>query len=75
MRRGKMLTCLGLWLLMSHVATEGNTRAYWDKSDPSPFKISPSRLHSFMSFARFDTITKYLAFTYHTPLLYRDKFW
>ena len=27
---GKMLTYLGLWLLMFSVATGGNTRAYWD---------------------------------------------
>ena len=27
---GEMLTYLGLWLLVSYVATGGNTRAYWD---------------------------------------------
>ena len=49
-------------------------RTYEDNSDPSPFKGSPFRIHIFMSFARFDAITKSLSFTYHTPPLYRDKF-
>jgi len=43
---GDMLTYLGLWLLMSSVTTGGNTRAYWDNTDPSPFKGAPFRLHS-----------------------------
>ena len=30
LRWGKMLTFIGLWLLMSSVATGGNTRVYWD---------------------------------------------
>ena len=72
---GEMLTYLGLWLLISSVATGGNTRAYWDNSDPSPFKGPPFRLHSFMSFERFYAITKALYFTDHTLPLYRDKFW
>ena len=72
---GEMLTYLGLWLLMSSVATGVNTRAYWDNLDPIPFKVYPFRLHSFMSFARFDSITKSLYSTDHTPPLYRDKFW
>ena len=55
---GKMLTYRGLWILLSSVATGGNTRAYWDNSYPGPFKGAPFRLHSFMSFARFGTITK-----------------
>ena len=71
----EMLTYLGLWILMSSVATGGNTCAYWDNSDPSIFYGAPFRLHSFMSFERFDTITKALSFTNHTPPLYRDKFW
>ena len=66
---GEILTDLGLWILTSSVATGGNTRAYWDNSDPSPFKGTPFRLNSFMSFARFDAITKALSFTDHTPLL------
>ena len=72
---GEMLTYLGLWILMSSVAIGGNTRAYWDDPYPSPFKVAPFILHSFMSFARFDAITKALSFTDHTPPLYRDKFW
>ena len=72
---GKMLTYIGLCLIMSSVATGGNTRAYWDNSDPSPFKGADFRLYSFMSFARFDAITKYLSFTDNTPPLYIYKFW
>ena len=40
---GDMLTYLGLWLLMSSVATGGNTRSYWDTSDTSTFKCAPFR--------------------------------
>ena len=72
--RGEMLTYLGLWLLMSSVATGGNTHAHWNNSDPSPFKGSPFILHIFMSL-RFDAITKALSFTDHTTPLYRDKCW
>ena len=72
---GKMLTYLRLWLLMSSVATGWNTRAYRDNSYPGPFKGAPFRLHSFISFARFDTITEDLSLTDFTPPLYRDKFW
>ena len=72
---GEVLNYLGLWLLMSYVATGVNTRAYWDNSDPSPFKDDPFRLHSFMTFARFDAITRALSFTGHTPPLYIDTFW
>ena len=72
---GEMITYLGLWILMYSVTTVGNTRAYWNNSDPSPFKGATFRLHSFMSFARFDAIKKSQYFTYHTPPLYRDKFW
>ena len=71
---GEMLTYIVLWILMYSVATGGNTRTYWDNSDPSNFKGAPFRLHSFMSFACFDAITKALSFTDHTPPLYRDKF-
>ena len=66
-RWGEIITYLGLWLLMSSVATGGNTRAYWDNSDPSTFKGAPFRLHSFMSFVSFDAITKSISFTYHPP--------
>ena len=72
---GEIPTYLGLWLLMSSVATGGNIRAYWDNSDPNPFKGDPLRLHSFISFTHFDAITRYLYFTDPTPPLYRDKFW
>ena len=72
---GEILAYLGLWILMSYVATGVNMRTYRDNSCPSPFKVAPFRLHSFMSFDRFDTITKYLSFTDHTSSLYRDKFW
>ena len=72
---GEMLTYLGLCIIMSSVATGVNMCAYWDNSDPIPFKGAPFRLHSLMSFAHFDTITKALSFTDHTPPLYRDKFW
>ena len=71
----EMLTYFGLWLLMPSVATGGNTCAYWDNSDPIHFRGAPFRQHSFMSFSRFDAITKALSFTDHTPSLYRDKFW
>ena len=69
-----MLTYLGLWLLMSSVATGGNTCAYWDNSDPSTFKGSPFRLHGFISFARFNAITKALYFTDHTPFYIEINF-
>ena len=69
----EMLTYLGLWLLMSSVATGGNMRAYLDHSDPTHFKGAPFRIHSFMSFAHFDAITKDLYFTNHTPPLYREN--
>ena len=72
---GKMLTYLGLWLLVSYVATGLNTRAYWDNSDAITFKVAPFRLHIFISFVRFDAITKALYFTDHTPPLYGDTFW
>ena len=49
--------------------------ACWDDSYPSPFKGAPFRLHSFMSFMRFDAITKALSFTDRITPLYRDKFW
>ena len=65
----KMLTYIWLWLRMSSDATGGNTRAYWDNSDPNPFRVAPFRLHSFMSFSRFDEITKALYFTDHTTPL------
>ena len=51
-----MLTYLGLWILISSVATDINTRTYWYNSDPSPFKGAPFILHIFISFARFDAI-------------------
>ena len=69
----EMLTYLGLWLLMSSVATGGNMRAYLDHSDPTHFKGAPFTIQSFMSFAHFDAITKYLYFTNHTPPLYREN--
>ena len=72
---GEILTFLGLCLLMPYVATEVNTRAYWDNSDPIPFKGAPFRLHIFISFARFDAITKYLSLTDRNPPLYGDKCW
>ena len=72
---GKMLTYLGLWLLVFYVTTGLNMHAYWDNSYTSPFKVAPFRLHSFSSFARFGAIKKDLSFTDHTPSLYRDKFW
>ena len=70
---GKILTYIGLWLLMSSVATGGNMRAYWDNSDPIPFKGSHFRLHSFMSFEHFDAITKSLSFNDNYTPLYRDN--
>ena len=72
---GETLTYLGLWILVSSVGTGGYTRTYWDNSDPSIFKGAPFRLHSFMSFERFDTIPKALSFTDHTNPLYRVKLW
>ena len=71
----EMLTYLGLWLLISSVATGGNTHAYWDNPYLSPFKGAPFRINSFMSFARFGAITESLYFTDPTPPLYIDKFW
>ena len=72
---GEMLTYLGLWILMSAVTNGGNNHIYWDHSYPSNFKGDPFIIHSFMSFARFDAITKALYFTDSAPPLYRDNFW
>ena len=74
-RWGKLLTYLGLWLLMSSFVTGVNTRAYWYNLDPIPFKVSPFIPHIFISFACFDAITKALYFIDHAPPLYRDKVW
>ena len=71
---GKILIYLGLWILVSSVATGVSMRAYWDKIYPSPFKGAPFSLHRFMSFARFDAITKSLSFTGHNTPLYRYTF-
>ena len=54
---GKMITYLGLCILMYSVATGGNTRAYWDNSYHSPLKGDTFRLHSFISFAGVGEIT------------------
>ena len=71
---GEMLTYLGLCILMSSVLNGGNTRAYWDNSDPSTFKSAPFILHSFMSFARFDKIKKIYFSLITIPLYIRINF-
>ena len=71
----KRLTHIGLWILISSVATEVNMCTYWDNSDPSPFKDAPFILHIFMPFTCFYAITKALPLTDHAAPVYRVKFW
>ena len=71
---GEFVKYLGLWLLMSTVSSGCARRAYWAETDASEWSGAPFRFHQYMSYSRFEAITKALRYT-DTPIpQYQDKF-
>ena len=71
---GEFLWWIGIWILMSTV-DGADRRSFWSTNKLDPFHGAPSRVTSYMSCRRFDSILTNLGYTKEDPPSYRDRFW